>query len=458
MLGVSGGVDSMVLAEAVRRTALVGPGDPVCMPVVAHVNYGLRPGADADTELVTSWCATHRIPCHVLRVPEQSHVAPPAGSPQAWARDVRYRFFLDVAAKEGAVVVLVAHHADDQAETVALEGGRAAGPGGLMGMVPRRALRTVEGQRAGVDLVRPFLRVDRAHIEQAAMEWNVPWRMDPSNEHRKYARVRVRQDMDASGKHFWLAVSDAATKTVREWEDALPAGLRSALDAAHAAAGDVFIPETAWNAGRSAVRPWFVLRLLKELDGRAPRRRSTIEAVEALWDAQSGSRVETGAVVWTREREGVVVHASGNRPDQEGCADYKTPVPCHIPADGDEPASFRCAGGTLEIHSPSPPPHDPEVPDREVWLDAAALEGPLEVRPWRAGDRFHPLGAPGTRKVKSFLTDARVPSSTRKRVLVLTSGGAIVWIVGLRPSHDARIRPGTARAVHLAWIAPDTQG
>lgn len=453
MLGVSGGVDSMVLVDAVRRAVSDGGVSAALVPVVAHVNYGLRPGADADTDLVTEWCAAHDISCHVLRVSEHVHVTPPAGSPQAWARDVRYRFFLDVAAKACARIVLVAHHADDQAETVALEAGRAAGPGGLMGMVPRRALWTSDGLPSGVDLVRPLLGVSRAEIELTARERDVPWRNDPSNEHARYARVRLRRDMDTRQKHFWLAVAEAATKTVQEWEGTLPEGLRTAVDAAGAGTEGVFIPESAWNAGRSAVRPWFVLRLLGVLDGRAPRRRSTIDAVEALWSAQTGSRAETGAVVWIRERDGLAVYRS-----EQAREEVASSTPCHVPPQGQPPATFVCGSGTLEIHAPSAPPDELDLQATEVWLDAASLAGPMELRPWRAGDRFHPMGAPGSKKMKSFLTDAHVPSATRNRVMVLTSGGSIVWVVGLRPSHEARIRPGTARAIHIQWRAPDSQG
>ena len=450
VLGVSGGVDSMVLADAIQRMASGGLAHDGLVPVVAHVNYGLRPGADADTDLVETWCAAHDIPCHTKRTHGRAD-APPAGSPQAWARDIRYAFFLDVARQVGAPVVIVGHHADDQAETVALEAGRAAGPGGLMGMVPRRALWTSDGLPSGVDLVRPLLGVDRAAIELAASERNVPWRADPSNEQVRYARARVRERMDERRKHFWLAVSEAATHTVQVWQDTLPKGLRSAL--LEARSGSTFIPESAWAAGRSAVRPWFVLHLLRALDGRAPRRRSTIHTVNALWSTRPGSMAETGAVIWVRERTGVAVYRSELHPDNNGVV-----VSCHVPSEGQPPATFPFGAGILEIHAPAAPPDRPDMPATDAWLDAASLAGPLELRPWQAGDRFHPLGAPGRKKVKSFLTDARVPSSTRKRVLVLLSGGSIVWVVGQRLSHEARIRPGTDRAVHVGWRVPDSQG
>ena len=96
-------------------------------------------------------------------------------------------------------------------------------------------------------------------------------------------------------------------------------------------------------------------------------------------------------------------------------------------------------------------------PNAEV-ADAAALVAPLVLRPWRPGDRFRPLGLGGTKRVSDLLTEARVPPSERARRLVLCAGEAVVWVVGLRLAHVARVRPETRRAVRLSWTPAPPPG
>src|SRR5690606_26488790 len=98
----------------------------------------------------------------------------------------------------------------------------------------------------------------------------------------------------------------------------------------------------------------------------------------------------------------------------------------------------------------------PAGPDEEVAV-ADALAAPLVLRPGRAGHRVRPLGLDGTKRVSDLLTEAKVPPSERARQLVLCAGpdGEVVWVVGHRLAHGARLRRDTRGAVRLAWVPLD---
>ena len=178
--GVSGGLDSMVLAECLHRANV--------SLHVAHVNYHLRgEESDRDQALVESWCASRAIPCHIHHANMDS--AP--GGVQATARRIRYAQFAairkELAQKSaGPAYVTVAHHADDQAETVLLHLIRSADPLALASMQP------VDVQR---HILRPFLTTSRAQLAQTAEAWSVPFREDASNAKPDYLRNRIRHEV-----------------------------------------------------------------------------------------------------------------------------------------------------------------------------------------------------------------------------------------------------------------------
>jgi tRNA(Ile)-lysidine synthase len=84
-------------------------------------------------------------------------------------------------------------------------------------------------------------------------------------------------------------------------------------------------------------------------------------------------------------------------------------------------------------------------------LDLAALAPPLEVRPWRPGDRMRPLGLEGSRRLQDLFTDRKVPRAQRGRLPVVTSGGEVAWIPGVATGEPFRVTPQTRDRVRLAW-------
>jgi tRNA(Ile)-lysidine synthase len=83
------------------------------------------------------------------------------------------------------------------------------------------------------------------------------------------------------------------------------------------------------------------------------------------------------------------------------------------------------------------------------YVDADAIQGRLTIRSWREGDRFHPLGMKGQKKVSEFLIDNKVPLDLKRRILVVADEKKIVWVCGMRIDDRVRVTKKTKRYLKL---------
>ncbi|MDA0378381.1 MAG: tRNA lysidine(34) synthetase TilS, partial [Bacteroidetes bacterium] len=214
LVGVSGGVDSVVLLHALVRAGL--------RPHVLHVHHGLRSAADDEEALVRRLCRSLDLEVKVVRAP----TAPPTGR-QAWARAIRHAAFAECAQRHALSFVLVAHHADDQLETQILHLERGTGLAGLAGMP---ASRPLSADGAGPKLVRPLLDVPRSMVLDTAREWGLEWAEDASNQDLSYRRNAIRSELAAMTPEDLTAFRDAGLRVasrVRRLRRAVCRGLDS---------------------------------------------------------------------------------------------------------------------------------------------------------------------------------------------------------------------------------------
>lgn len=185
LVAVSGGPDSMALLDVLRQLQVA--------PVrVAHLNHRLRPGdADLDELLVRQYCKLHQLTCEVESVDVAALAAQSGLGLEAAGREARYRFFHDCIQRwqqepgaPATVRIALAHHLDDQAETILLHLGRGCGLDGLIGMKPQN------GQ-----IIRPLLNIRRAELRDYLKTNEVPWRQDASNDELLTLRNRLRHQV-----------------------------------------------------------------------------------------------------------------------------------------------------------------------------------------------------------------------------------------------------------------------
>lgn len=430
VVGVSGGVDSMVLLEVLRRLGY--------RPLVAHLNYRLR-GADseADEALVRQFCHQYRLPLRVARIDLKARTG--GRALQAAARRVRYAFFRQLAQKEGIDVVAVAHHRDDQAETLLLHLMRGSGLEGLLGMRPKRQL----GQNGMVWLVRPLLPMSRAEIEAWARAEKIPWREDVSNARLQYRRAWIRHEvLPLLARHSSPSVAERLAHTA--------ALLRAYYDS-------TFLPDLQrrWREvadesihglrlellGRQPLvwQQRLILEALRRWFPGAPQRRQVVRQVRKLMQTQPGRRLELPQGTIWRDRDALRFRPrQTHRFPEEGLLQPNQPL--------------ALASGTLiaNLLETVPARLDEGAP-LVAFVDAGRIQWPLRVRRWQAGDRMQPLGMSGHKKISDLLTNLKIPVDQRNQCYVVCQNDEIIWLVGYRLAEPFRVRPETQRVVKLCW-------
>jgi tRNA(Ile)-lysidine synthase len=297
-------------------------------------------------------------------------------------------------------------------------------------------------------LIRPLIECwrweTRAYCEAAGL---TPCE-DPSNRDPRFLRNRLRltvlpllEGIEPQVKTHLLHLAEMAAEEERCWRRWLEMKWREV----GAEEGKGFI---------SFDRRWFVeqpvavqRRLLRWMIERV---RGTLEEVswshiEAMREVAAqteGSAAVTlpGCYLFRREQETLYL-GSSTAPE----ADWpEETLPCPGEAEAGE---YRFTVRTF----PCPEDWTSRLPREayRVWLDAECLEGSLRVRRWRPGDRFRPLGAPGSQLLQDYFTNRKVPRSQRQALPLVVDDVGILWVVGHTIAHRARIRPDTRRVVEI---------
>jgi tRNA(Ile)-lysidine synthetase-like protein len=206
VVGVSGGPDSVALLGLMRTRA------DLSLHVV-HLDHQLRASAsNEDARFVEELSRRWNIPCTVTRRDEiEPGLKDLPANPSARYRRLRLALFARVVARHALHGVILAHHADDQAETVLQRLLRGSGPAGLAGMSPRARVE-------GLEIQRPLLGVRRDTLRAYLDEIGQPWRTDESNASPRYQRNRLRALLGRHGKLVGpLLELGKACAALREW-------------------------------------------------------------------------------------------------------------------------------------------------------------------------------------------------------------------------------------------------
>jgi tRNA(Ile)-lysidine synthase len=379
LVAVSAGPDSTALLAALaalRDAGRVGPLHAL------HIDHGLRAGGAEDAAACREACLRLGVPFASTRV----LVAP--GNVQAAARRARYAALSAEAERVGADRIATGHTRTDQAETVLLRLLRGAGARGLSGIPARRGR-----------LIRPLLDRSRQEGLDYLRRLGLGWRDDPSNATPRFARNRLRQRLWPVLLELAPAVEAALARTadlLRDDERALDRRARAVILAAGGAG-----PEVARLRGKPpAVQRRVVRRLATAAGGRAatPEARH-VEAALALLGRHGPARASLAGGLEAARQDGRLVVRKTSR---------RTPRAPAEPVEVPGPGRYRLGGlgPMVEVLAPA----------------AAGLPWPLWLRTRRPGDRFRPAGGAGSKKLKAWLIDRKVPQARRDLLLLLVAG------------------------------------
>ncbi len=418
LVALSGGADSTALLHALRALAPQFGWDVHA----AHFDHAIRPGSEEIAREVARAARAEGTPCRIGRARGLS----PA---QAALREARYRFLVAEADRIGAARIALAHHADDQVETVLFRLTRGTGLRGLAGIPARRG-----------PFVRPLLPFSRAELRLYLEGLGVPWREDPANLDPRYARARVRHGLlpalEAAGPGIRERLLDLATDAGRA-----DRGLdrRAAARLAEAQVGRGGVADGAQIA-RSRVAGYDraerrrILRILAIRLGFRLGRRGTAAGAEFMSGGSSGTGVDlAGGLRLSREYDVIRVGAP-----RAGATDRELTIAAPERGAGTVELGGRryvvrwgtASGGETEAGDAGAPRAGGPAPATWVArLPRGTLTFPLSVRGPRPGDRIRT--EVGSRKLKKLLNERRVPRSERARVPVVAGAdGRVLWVVG----------------------------
>jgi len=421
LVAASGGPDSTAALAALAELA---PAQGWRL-TAAHVAHRLRGAASADDAARVRALAARLGVAHVERA---APVAPGAGL-EGRARTARHRALVALARDAGADRIVLAHTADDQAETLLLRLVRGAGRGGLAGM------RATRGR-----LWRPLLDATRADVRRYLAERGLVAAVDLSNADLRHARSRMRRlvvPLLAAEFNPGLVPALAALAGRLRDEDALLDAQAAARLAALADADglDVAVADVPAALGRRVVRAWL------ERGARRGVAAAHVERVLALAHGGGGAVAVPGPARIVRSGARLVRRAGREAPRADARADAAAVVP-------GASVAHPAAGWRLRLGPPRPrrAGETRAAGVARALLDADALPATLLVRGPRRGDRITLPGV-GTRKLQDVLVDAKVAREDRARVPVLLAGEAVVWVAGVARGAPARLGPGTTRVV-----------
>ena len=451
VLGVSGGADSLALLDLLN----VDGWNIVC----AHFNHLLRDEAEGDVDFVRDFCQKRQIEFITGSANVRNWAASEKKNLELAARELRYKFLLETAEAHDAAAVLVAHHADDQIETVLMHLIRGTGLNGLTGMYSKK----ITNWHPTIPLVRPMLGIWREEILAYCAERGLQPRVDETNFDTGYVRNRLRHhvipgliDIEANvGKNVLRM-----TELVKADEALISSMVKDAWKQATNFIDDeqvmidrkVFLDQSIGLQRRlimEALR--YMLGTPEDIDfGVIEKARKAVNNPPVsqqidlsknlrliVQDEQiivTGWETEIEIVNWPQiiERKEIEVNFS----DKIELSNEKV-----IRFEQFDQREIR--PDLIESN------RDPNV----AFLDAEACGDLMVLRGRKDGDRFQPLGMEGRSiKVSDLLINAKVPKLARARLPMVVNEDRILWIAGFPPAHFARITEGTKRLLKISII------
>ena len=498
--GFSGGADSLcllLLLAALRKRL----GFRLC---AAHVNHHLRGDAsDADEAFVRAVCRSNDIPlrvfhCRADEAAEQLHC-----SVEEAGRLLRLEAWRLCIEQDGAEKIALAHHRNDQAETLLFRAARGTSLTGLAGIRPIQVIRVPQGETtglllqlpaqegtdargtAGITLIRPLLCAGREEIEEWLRERGAAWQTDATNREDICARNSIRhqvipsleRQVNTETVRHLADLAEDADETDRFLQDEAKRRAGQYLSAAQDADGNaVFIRETLreeppvmqnrimMEAIRMAAGPArdACLSPVWE-DGLRDMGREQLRQLRQLQAMPAGKEMALPrGLRAVREYDGIRL---GRNPGTAGrekraeasfAASEKGGQTIFLPAAAElsgkeECAVLRLGEWTFRVRvipaelCPAP------VPQKEYtkWLDYDKINECLVLRYRQPGDWLTVRADGGRKKLKDYLIDSRIPRRQRDTIPLLASGPEVFWAVGHRISERAKVGPGTERVLEI---------
>ena len=401
LIAVSGGRDSIVLLFVLNQLEF--------NIEVAHCNYKLRgEESEKDEQFVKNLCNQLKVPFHQKSFDTKKLAQEEGVSIQMKARDLRYDWFENLKVNLKIDRIAIAHHLDDQLETILINLTRGTGIKGLRGMKAKRG-----------DVIRPLLCVSRDEINDYLYANHIAFREDSSNASGKYFRNKIRHQIIPVLKEInpslFKAVSNTTDRLINveeKWENYYNAWLKALVTKE----GKTIISFDA--AQKDSVS--FLQQFLRAKGFSYP----DIDNLIAAQNSEKGKRFlgQNSWVLITGNKQYELYLQEGKDINEYYLSD-KLPINLKI----------SVVSSPVEIKSDL----------NKVYLNADKVQGKLKLRKWREGDWFVPFGMKGKQKLSDYFINNKFSLKSKEATWLLCDNEKVVWIVGHRSDDRYRVDRST---------------
>ena len=458
VVGVSGGADSVCLLYALKFFQ-----EEMCLNLTAvHVHHGLRGlEADQDKAFVEELCNKLEVKLETFQEDIKSIAENRNISLEEAGREVRYTIFSEILKKTGSKYIAVAHHRDDQAETIMLHILRGTGLDGLIGMNYKQG-----------NIIRPLLNVSRNEIIRFLNENELNFRIDSSNLSNDYTRNKIRNQLfPMISDMFSLELKDQLIKLsdiVYDEKDYLDTAAQAAFNNAYIMDcesnsdlnPDLYKVEL-WADKLKNNHPALLKRIIRLAWEKLNKQRKNLELIhvnqiiDLLKNKSTGKRINLpNGIIVIMSYKRLIFLRSDEQPEKIKQDNKRYSYPIIY-----EGITYAKEAGGMLISKILPANeafllHDlKKIKEKDLvqLFDYDRIKSGITLRNRLDGDRIRPFASLGDKKLKDYFIDQKVPREKRSEIPLVALNNRIVWVIGMRTSDDFRAGEDTRTVWVLSW-------
>jgi len=412
LVACSGGLDSVVLTHLCHKSGL--------QIALSHCNFRLRGSeSDADEAFVKEMAQQLGIYFFVTHFDTLGYVNQHKVSVQMAARELRYRWFDGLLKTKGYAKVLTAHHLNDALETFLINLSRGTGIDGLTG-IPEQT----------ETIARPLLKFSREELMDYVKANKLVWREDASNSDKKYLRNKIRAEVVPLLKDLNPNFLDNFKATTNYLAQTSAIAKKQIAQQK----AELFVKENGYfkidveKLRQLVPLQGYLFALFQEYGF------TEWENLRDLLDGMSGKYIESKTHKLLKDR------------------DFLLLSPLEI--QGEEADIYTISRNDKGITKPIMLEFS-DVTERNdntptiIYVDKNALKYPLQVRKWKKGDYFYPLGLNGKKKLSKFFKDEKIPVALKNRQWLFCSGDDIIWVIGKRTDERFKVKAETKAILRI---------
>lgn len=449
LVGVSGGADSVALLHALKQSSY--------KVVAYHYDHQIRLESRKDAEFVISLCREWGIICGtgIGNVPDyakQNRV----GIEEA-ARMLRYKNLFSAAERYSCDAVAVAHHADDQIETILMHFIRGAGLDGLRGMPPRLLFPTYN---QSIPVIRPLLPYTKTEILNYCQENGLLFREDATNQEKKYFRNWLRLELipaiEEFNPNFRSGLLRSSETLINDWE-ILEEQVDKYLDTLQLVQGTGFLSFSYQNfiGLKEGLQHRIIRRLIQILDPQVRDFDFSAAKRVTQWICQDQpvGRIDLiGGCIASYYHGKVYFLMPGTSIPITDFPQLDNAKALVIPGEANLDNNWYVSVEALAMNA-IPIELVFNAPKWEAWMDVEQLQGSPYLDWKKPGDRFTPLGwSEHSARVSDIWLNYKIPAAARERYPILRDDEGIIWLPGITIAQRVRVTDKTKRILRIRLI------